>query len=505
MKGTKGSALVAVLLTVTVLSILGVAIVTVMWQRMHIAVSYEDSVDAYYAAQAGIEDLKLQINNRITSSAATINSQLQAYYDNHHSDPGYNMNAQIDIVTRNVIFQGWTVSNNNVPLDVNSNYSISLNGTNYNLTNHTIPISSTGHYKTASKTINLTIQVAFGNQISIVGADAPPLVISSSNPASNSMKLNCKNFESSSSIHIPRGIAGFSSTGNTSYKFLDKFTIDDDLTLDDNQAYFEVENDMMVNGDLKLSSNQVKVVVNKGNLYVNGNIDISSSGAQIKVTQGNIICNGNISITGNISKLTVGGNVYTKTTIVPKANQGIIVSIGGSTILNNYNVNIPPVSTAPIPTPASQTYVSAIDNNIPLDNTLISPYLINKTYTLGSPTNPVVIYNNGNIDISLSYLVTQIDIYGIVFATGNINSSAYGEPPAQVNIHGMAITGGMLNIDNNNINVKLLYDSTVMTNINRLFPYIATALSGSGGGGGGGGSSTTVNIASGFTTTSWDE
>lgn len=513
MKGNKGAALVSVLITVTVLAILGAAIAAVMVSRLHLAVSYESTNGALYAAQAGIEEAKLGLKNRISTTAPAMRSDMQTYINTRYGTPGYDPFSYSRELVRKYVYDYLTGSSfpktRNL-LEKEASYSLFMGA--YDTGSDTLKISSTGLYGTGSHRTNKTVTVTFKIQYTsepFTGEDgsgggsfpAYPLIVQGPSIDPNySIAAFCQKLEIIGDLFLPKGITKLTSSSNSintlsfrkdngpeSYVY-----IDSNLSLSGSRQYIHMEKgDMVINGSLTLGPDtNMELYIKNGDLIVTGDIILSGYQNKITVKNGNLRCGGKIYLQQAETSIDIKDCLYISngTGNIYKTGYASTISYGR---LAGYS------NTATAPDRISLGDLSVFNNS-----KVIKTNYINRS--LGSKNNPVVIFCEGDLDIdntSNPPVQNTIDIYGIVYATGRINMKGWGSDGGNINIYGTAVTGKKLDIlDQYWKRVRLEYDSHVIKKLKDDYPDIVNYFSS-----GTGTSTVKADIASGASSISWDE
>lgn len=529
MKSNKGSALVTVILTFTVLSILAVTLITVITARMHLTVSYADSTGALYAAQAGLEKMKLDISNKISSPTFKVDVQryVQDYLDIHPGATDDQLSAVSNDATEQYLYNNYLASlassqlnSGNMLVRNTASYEIlpfsnvsSQGNSYYDKANGIVIIRSKGTYGKSgvTKTVALTLRLSSSPSSftdtggsgggTVKWQDIPNYSILVSNPGSSqySFKGYCQSLTVNGDFYIPKGMDGlFDASSNFVADFNGKLTVYDNLTLGAYAQQITVRDGMSVNGDLTLGPSAMRLIIENGDLVVNGNIVINGYNNQINLLNGNLRCNGNIIFdtkNGTSSQISIAKDLYIKGT--ESYAWGSSINLTGSNshkYTNSYGGTINP---APINTLSTSAFSAS---------NIIKTSSINTTTDYGSLNNPVIIYSDGDLNINLPWNDTgdyTLNIYGLVYAKGKINISSYGNP-TNFNMYGPMISEKGIAINDYLMTAKFEYDGNkVMKGLIRDYPGVISAIYS----GFLTASPTTRNVyvTNGFISTKWDE
>lgn len=488
MKGRKGSALVAVLITFTVLSILAAAIIALVQSRLNLTVSYENYNGALYAAQAGIEEMKLNIKNRIPECKSYVENRIREYI----SSPDFDESFDLEVLSNSLgmeFFNRYFTSNSfeRDLVEKNAAYSVKPS-----VDSNFIIISSTGVYgagtSKTSRTIIAKIRLDYVDTRFTLdnGQSSPlakfPLIIQQYPSELFSLRANCRDFKVYGPVYLPGGVHDIDHLGNSDFMFHDGLTVDDNLLLAGDQNRTCVSNGMKVNGNLEFGTGKhnMELIVENGDLVVNGDIYINGRQNVIKVLNGDIKCNGNIIIADKAgAEFYAGRDVHLTGSIVNNDGKHSSITIRGS-VFSDYGGDIIPEEFSFGDISVFETKAGVIKTN-------------SITQDYGSINNPVVIFYDGDITIDLSSQ-NEINIYGLVYATGRINIVGLTSNSKQLNITGNLISGKKINLDGGNGLVTVKYDNSL---IGRIDGSITDYFGGIG--------YVDVPVVNSFSITSWDE
>lgn len=478
MKLNKGSTLITVLITLLALSILATALISLIIQRLNLNISYVNMTGASYSAQAGIEDMKLNLQNRIESCKVNIKEEIQTYIDENYGKPGYDPVTFSRERTGFYIFETYLRNTDfNRLLNIrDSGYAIKkFEDSYFDEYNSTIDVYSDGTYGTtgvpAKKTVkarfkfnhkNEEFQLPVGNRM--VQVPPYPLMISSSGNNDYSLSILNDRLDINGSVHLPGSIEDLSQNSDSTLDFSEDLIIDDSIVFNEEQQNITVGNDMMIDGNLQLGpASHITLTIERGNLTVNGNIIINGDHNNINVLKGSIYCSGNIIINIQHSGLKAKGQ-----------------------ITEEYNVEMPQ------PSEYSFGNVEVFKNKDVINTGLV-------TDSLGTPNNPVIIFYDGDLTIQCNKNGQKLDIYGIIYTTGKLFIK--GQNTNKVNIYGCAISGKKLEVDENLKVLEIDYDTSALYKLLQLYPEIISFFDTSQSNDDTG----TVPVVNSFSIVSWDE
>ncbi len=506
-KLNRGSALVIVLITVSVVSILGITIIGMTWQRMYMTASYRESTQLFYAANAGIEEAKECIDTQIPLCEAEVRRKLDEKLSNEY-DPEFDYNNYADITKDNYFkgFFGISGDEKNICFG-----QLDDNGTKYSVKafyeegTDTITVYSTGSFinakYVAGKEVSTTITAKFklnnkSEQIPCVeeirGLPPYPLIVAASGTQTidnYSLNANCNKLDITGPLYLPRGIESVADFSTSGFNFSDEVIVNDDLKLAAWKKSFTAGNGMKVKGNLVVGSSsksEVTLNIEKGDLVVDGNIEINGWKSNINVKNGSVRCSGNIIINSSESTLYVSKNLYVKGNIQnTQWMSGVVVN---GEVNKDYGGDIKPVE------------FTLGDKSVFSKSGITQTSKV--TSSIGDKNNPVMIYNDGDIDIENVWNTSTIDIYGVIYATGKVNFTGWGLNGGNINVFGVVATGKKMNVDEYSKNVSLVYDKATISNFEKKFPEVvdyfnASQLEESG--------SVDVEVLSNFSTVFWKE
>jgi len=532
MKGRKGSALVTVLLTFTVLSILAVTLVTVISSRMRLAVSYADSTGALYAAQAGLEKMKLDIKNQVTSTAflTNIHNYVQGQLTPNPGATDTQLSSWQRDATEQYLYTNYLkaltssqLQSSNMLTQNSATYTI-LPFTNtsnqasnsfYDKANDRVIIRSKGTYgaNNATKTVALTLQLSTSQDPNpytdpggssgggnVKWQDIPnyTALVSNTTPNQYSFKGYCESLTVNGEFYLPKGMDSIlNGSSNFIADFNNSLVVNDDLNLASYAQKITVNKDMEVNGDLTLGPSSMQLIVENGDLIVNGNITIDGYADSISILKGSLRCNGNITFTGNgtASTISIAKDLHLKGTVTTSYNSHVQLT-GGS---NSH-------SYADYGGTITQQVVGTVNPSDFTDASIIKTHSINTNVDYGSKNNPVIIYSDNDLTINSPWDGNgdfTLNIYGMIYAKGKITITGFGGN-SYFNMYGPMVSEKEIDINDYNMAVKFEYDGNqVMKNLISNYPNIISDvysgfLSGSP-------TARNVYTTSGFTSTTWDE
>lgn len=196
-----------------------------------------------------------------------------------------------------------------------------------------------------------------------------------------------------------------------------------------------------------------QAVTAKNIVALSGNINITNTVANKTIESGGVILSaGNISLTtsygttGNVNNLPISGAVM---------NNAALASATPEAMFQNFfGANMATVQAkADITNPGGPSDISAALNNVKGKVIWINGDAnIAMASLIGTPTEPVIIIVNGNLNLSGAATVN-----GFIYATGNMNMSG------TIQLNGSFATAGNFN-GSGNVNVN--YDTTVINSIN---------------------------------------
>ncbi len=507
MKGNKGAALITVIMTMMILSILSLAAAGLIQTRYGLAVSRSDRNGAFYAAQGGIEEMKLNIENRINEYRGSIIDDVLDYVQMNYGKPGYDPEGYSMLRTRYYIFDTY-LKNNQFGRDMqvsDAAYITQLfSDADYDSDESAITVMSTGSYGAGSNPMEYTITAVIKLEGSPVQFETGqsggggstegtildyPIIVSGPDVSSVSIDMNCASLMVNGAVNLPRSMGSFRSEGV--YTFNGGATFNNNLSLNAYAIHIIVNGDLKIRGNLTFSANSEMILeVNNGDLCVDGNITMNGYNGRITVNGGNIRCNGNIRFNSQ-SEISTDMDLYMTGQIShnKKASYTIdydelIYGFGADIQYENFSFG-------------DISVLNAYSNNPSFIKT-------NKITTdLGTPQEPVIIYNNGNIQINNPWDNNEFNIYGIVYSTGTINIDGYGTDGGIVNVYGVLISSKKVDINQYHKRVRVEADAAGLSGLLSAYPDVSEFFGYSGGGGQS--IIENVNIVSGFKISDWDE
>jgi len=164
MKTNKGSALIMVLLAVMVLSILGIAILELAFTEFKISTYYQNSTNATYAAESGIEKVIAELKNNVNSIQQGVN---QIIRDNLNLPPQNRKSADLlleDI--KNYVsnrINGILNPLIGVEENLDQNGKFKIISISYNKDDFTVTVNAKGTYSKSEKVANVILKINLKN------------------------------------------------------------------------------------------------------------------------------------------------------------------------------------------------------------------------------------------------------------------------------------------------------------------------------------------------------
>lgn len=619
----KGTALVTVLITFTVLSILGMAVISIMTGRMKLTVSYENLNGARYAAEAGIEEMKQKLYSRINDTTVqnSINAELQQYIDNHFGEAGYNPAEKYKHLFRQWVFDPYLSAFKGVTTSlVEDKASYTIDDLVYDMENNRVTVTARGSYGKGGWKDSRIISAAFGlsnasRQFTAPGGTISDPVIVPRPPGSGySFDIICPTFTVEGDFYYPGNIQYIKNDADLTFhgdfglggsfnliqeanqvdisirgkmeingsmyikpntlklNILDGLAIREGLAVDGTEMNVTVENgDVYIGGNLDIRNARFKLNIKNGSLYCNGdillnhnNIEINvskdiicskgikaggntsdgminvngsircneaitldmqyqmivqqniecgqgitfnrdrgkmtikngyllcsslvlnGSGSKVDIQNGNLLCNGNLRVVWGDAGITVGKDFYLGGTL--QLNKPGCLTVKGA-VLSTAGINFAPVHPAGVPIAPVSVGLGS-DISVLYNNHYVYRYSGGATISsnMGTREHPVIIFCEGNLNIS-----NNVQIYGIIYAKGMVTVSG------NTTVYGCVVSDQEIDIYNQNGPVSIIYDSTVINNLQRDYSEVLEYFSGGSSG------TETVDVVHGFIVSSWNE